>query len=364
VVRRQIRDRRTIAAAQTSAKFIGDQCDGPPNEWTDQADVVHQELTRLPEKFRAPVVLCYLEGLTHDEAAARLSWPVGTVRSRLARARDKLRSRLNRRGVTASASLGPMANWLAGEPVEAARLMATVSAASSAPITRELLTQVLRSVTGQTVRQTTAAGSITSTSTLLAQGVLNAMLLKKLTIIVCALLPLGTIAIGGGVMLGRQSRAQDHPPAVTSAPNGSQAATKTNVPKPPEADPMLAQLVEAALKRVDAQKAFYEEGRMTIDRFIDAISELEFAQLMAARTDAERATIKERHLAILKEVEQREKAEIEVGRGTVSDLAEAVQRRLQAEAALKSDHDLPSILRRLKELERKVDELQKERAKQ
>ena len=85
-IRRQIRDRRTIGAAQAIAAVVPNQDDASPIERNDRAEVVHQELSRLPEKYRAPVVLCYLEGLTHDEAAARLSWPVGTVRSRLARA--------------------------------------------------------------------------------------------------------------------------------------------------------------------------------------------------------------------------------------------------------------------------------------
>ena len=50
-------------------------------------------------------MLCYLEGLTHEAAAEQLGWPVGTVRGRLSRARDLLRARLTRRGVTASAGL-------------------------------------------------------------------------------------------------------------------------------------------------------------------------------------------------------------------------------------------------------------------
>ena len=53
----------------------------------DEAEAIHQQLGRLPARYRLPIVLCYLEGLTHDQAARRLRCPVGTVRSRLSRAR-------------------------------------------------------------------------------------------------------------------------------------------------------------------------------------------------------------------------------------------------------------------------------------
>ncbi len=71
----------------------------------EQISLLHQEINHLPEKYRQPIVLCYFEGLTHDDVAARLCWPVGTVRGRLARARDRLRDRLERRGVSLSAGL-------------------------------------------------------------------------------------------------------------------------------------------------------------------------------------------------------------------------------------------------------------------
>src|SRR5262249_46843059 len=65
----------------------------------DRDAILHEEIERLPERFRRPVVLCYLEGMTRDQAADRLRWTEGTLRGRLAKGRELLRARLQRRGI-------------------------------------------------------------------------------------------------------------------------------------------------------------------------------------------------------------------------------------------------------------------------
>jgi RNA polymerase sigma factor (sigma-70 family) len=70
--------------------------------WSDARAVVDEELARLPDKYRMPLLLCGLEGLTHAEAGKSLGWPTGTVAGRLSRGRALLRTRLMRRGITAS----------------------------------------------------------------------------------------------------------------------------------------------------------------------------------------------------------------------------------------------------------------------
>ena len=139
--------------------------------------VVDEELARLPELLRAPMVLCYLEGLTHDEAACRLRWPVGTVRSRLARARDKVRSRLSRRGVTADDA-------------------AITAAVASQPVSSPLVDAAVRTCLGFTKQQATAPVVASATATALAQGVLNAMMISKLKIFGAATLAC-VLAVGG-----------------------------------------------------------------------------------------------------------------------------------------------------------------------
>jgi RNA polymerase sigma factor (sigma-70 family) len=72
-------------------------------EWRDLWPILDEEVNRLPRRYRQPFVLCELEGKTNQEAAVELRCPVGTVSSRLTRARERLRARLTRRGLALSA---------------------------------------------------------------------------------------------------------------------------------------------------------------------------------------------------------------------------------------------------------------------
>jgi RNA polymerase sigma factor (sigma-70 family) len=82
--------------------------------WRDVGAILDEEIQRLPERIRAPFVLCYLEGATNDMAARNLGCPTGTVLSRLSKARELLRARLTRRGLALSAG------FLAATPSEGA----------------------------------------------------------------------------------------------------------------------------------------------------------------------------------------------------------------------------------------------------
>ena len=95
-VRRRQEERRAAELAG------GSELVGTP--WDDTQTVVHEEIDRLPLRFREPIVLCYLEQMTYEQAARHLCWSEATTQGRLARARNLLRNRLARRGVTAGAA--------------------------------------------------------------------------------------------------------------------------------------------------------------------------------------------------------------------------------------------------------------------
>ncbi len=103
----------------------------PVTEGSDLRPVLDSELGRLPTRHREVLVLCVLEGVTAEEAAQRLGCPVGTVKSRLARGREKLRARLVRRGIAPALA----ALWsVEPSPVSASLMRATLAMTSSAAV--------------------------------------------------------------------------------------------------------------------------------------------------------------------------------------------------------------------------------------
>jgi RNA polymerase sigma factor (sigma-70 family) len=182
--------------------------------WRDLRPVLDEEVHALPEKYRTPFVLCYLEGLSTEEAARRLGCPRGTILSRLSWARQRLRGRLTRRGVALSATA-----------LAAALSASTALAALPAPLVETIVKAATRIAAG-----TTAVGAVSAQAALLTEGVLRDMFLCKLKLIAAALLGLGVLtgsASGIAAQRLREAAAGQAPAAQAAAPVAVAAARHT-----------------------------------------------------------------------------------------------------------------------------------------
>ena len=172
--------RRRACERQAAAPAVGPADDAV---WRDLRPLLDEAVGGLPEKYRVPFVLCYLEGRTVTEVAERLGCPRGTVATRLAWARGRLRARLARRGVALSAAV-----------LTTALARGAAPAAVPAPLTWK----TAEAAWGLAANGAATAGA-SATAVALAKGVLNAMFLTKGKVGVAVLVAASAVGAGLGV---------------------------------------------------------------------------------------------------------------------------------------------------------------------
>jgi RNA polymerase sigma factor (sigma-70 family) len=194
------------------------------------------ELGQLPEKYRAPVVLCYLEGLTYEQAGRQLGCSKGTISTRLTRARELLRARLAGKGL--AVSTGSLSAWLCAN-------------AASAGVPNSLVIPTTKAATAMTAGNG-IANVVSVKAAALAEGVVKAMMIGKLKSLAAVALVLGLIVGGASVFSGRLASAQVGPPPAAEKP--------VNAPQSPARKPDSAYALEkigaAMLSYFDIHKVY------------------------------------------------------------------------------------------------------------
>ncbi len=150
-------------------------------------EILDQELAGLPDVYRAPLVLCYLEGLTRDEAAQRLGWPLGTLKGRLERARARLHARLAGRGLSPQAALlGCLFAEVPGPAGGSGALFSLTTKAAAA-----------------VAAGGAASAVVPARVAALAEGALKSMFVSKVKGAAVVVLLLGALGLGAGGLAGR-----------------------------------------------------------------------------------------------------------------------------------------------------------------
>jgi hypothetical protein len=296
--------------------------------WDDLLPLLDQELSRLPEKYRVPVVLCDLEGRPRRDVAGQLHIPEGTLSSRLTTARRLLAKRLGRRGVAVSAAaLAAVLSNNAAAGLPAALVVSTVKAAAVSAV------------------GPVAAGLISAKVFALSEGALKIMFLTKLKIATFTVLTLG-LAFGGAAVSIRAGRAEAEPVQQAEKPAAPQGRGEPVRAAPPKTITVEVkfetnkvrelQKERLALLRQMAKVAAvgHERGNVSQGEVLKANLRVHRAELDLCETDKERVAAHEKIVDVLKKVAECVAQMRKVAAASETAVAEAKLDRLEAEIEL------------------------------
>jgi RNA polymerase sigma factor (sigma-70 family) len=213
---RAARTRRRHHESQARTESPADPAD--ELTWREAQWILHQELARLPEKYRAPLVLCYLSGKQQDEAEQLLGWREGKLRSMLERARAVLRNRLLRHGLgpgailLATASLGGAADSVPPGALVAATAEAAAALAGG-------------SVAGW--------AGVPAPVKALTEDVLQSLIAGRIKYAVCGVLLIAALGLGGASPGGQDKSARRTATQAVGARAGKPATIDPNGPSTP-----------------------------------------------------------------------------------------------------------------------------------
>ncbi len=183
-----VRLKRSSSRRRVMHQRLAGATDGwysPEEGRPEEISVLHEEIGRLPARFRVPVLLCYLEGMTYEDAARALGATEGSIRGRLAQARERLRRRLARRGLAPDGALRTM--------VLSSRDLAEARAA--------VMDSTIRGSLRIAESRATVAGSASSSVTVLTEGTLKAMRFSKIRAVAFVVLAACLAAAGAGAVV-------------------------------------------------------------------------------------------------------------------------------------------------------------------
>ncbi len=207
-------------------------------------ELLAAELAGLPEKYRAPLLLCYFDGLTQEEAARRLGWTKRSVKYRLERGRDRLRHRLTRRGVELSLVL-------------AGSMLADGLARAAAPVA--LTEATLRATVSFSLRRA-AGGTASAWAIALAEGGLNTVGIIKV-VIAAAVLVTAVLAGTAGLLLNRAGDDAAAGPAPPGLAGNPVAVDQYGDPLPPGA---VTRLGTVRFRFAAVASAFLPDGKTVV----------------------------------------------------------------------------------------------------